>query len=379
MEVEKLHKDFIKKLEILFGKFDVETYKFSNSSNTEICRELGYSDSQFSRLIHATASEGEFKRAHKSIDRIFRIEELEKQVAHGKKAQSPTLSRKSVTMIGLVLVLVIITAVSLFVGYYDFTSDQVQDKPKDYTLQWAFESSFINPYAGLNDLPDDCDFPCYKYQGQWELDNTYKLPFFRERNGFHYLATEVKMYARCMVEKNDNGDVIEGYEYQKHEIWYDIEERPIDSFLNEESRLTKEYTQKDLRKDPNFVKLANIHTFFRNEFTIDSTAIRRTGKVIGRDLEAIPDEELQKRIGKKATVEELRTEINMIVANRLEDFSIPISCESAELINEDFHMIKEGDTMSFDCQLTTSRFPIDYRKTFVLREQYIKNKCVGGG
>jgi hypothetical protein len=379
VEVEKLHKDFIKKLEILFGKFETETFKFAKSSNTEISRELGYSDSQFSRLIHATASEGEFKRAHKNIDRILLIDKLQKQIEQSQDGTSRPRSSRAITMISLGFIVVVITAVMIVTGLYDFGANENTIPQRDYTLQWAFESAFINPYVGLNDLPDDCDFPCYKYQGQWELDKTYKLPFFRERNGFHYLATRVKMYARCMIEKSENGNMLEGYEYQRHEIWYDLRELPIDSFLNENNRLKDSYIQLEFSKDPNFVKVANIHTFFRNEFTIDSAKVHRAGKVIGRDLESVPEEQLQALIGENATVEEIKTEINMIVANRLEDFSIPITCENAEIPSADFHSITEGDKMSFDCQLTTSRFPIDYRKTFVLTEQYIKNRCVGGG
>lgn len=43
------------------------------------------------------------------------------------------------------------------------------------------------------------------------------------------------MYTRCLSEKSTVENLLEGYEYQKHEIWYDRRELPIDSFFEEGS------------------------------------------------------------------------------------------------------------------------------------------------
>jgi len=273
-------------------------------------------------------------------------------------------------------------AVLTTIGYFIFrkpsANEQSQNEiPKDYTLQWSFESAFVSPYTKLGQLPEDCDFPCYKYQGRWELKKPYKLPFFREQNGFHYLATEVNMYARCMTEKRDDGTVLEGYEYQKHELWYDKRKLPIDSFVNLNNRdnILPEYQSLDFSKDENFVKIAYVHTFFKNEFKIDQDTISRTGKVVGRDIEFIPTETLLKYLPSEAEIGDLTNQVNRIVFNRLQDFSRPIDCETTFAPNPDFHMISEGNEISFDCTLTTGRVPLNYEKAYVLIDQFIENNC----
>ena len=125
----------------------------------------------------------------------------------------------------------------------------------------------------------------------------------------------------------------------------------------------------------NFVKVATVHTFFRNEFTIEDSLIQRVGKVIGRDLEFEEEETLIEQLGNRNLVNDLKNEINRIASNRLEDFSRPISCNAAVVPDIDFHNIKDGAEMSFSCQLTTNRVSFHYTKTFVLDNQYIKNRC----
>ena len=155
-------------------------------------------------------------------------------------------------------------------------------------LEWSFNSDYVNPYTNLRELPADCYFPCYKYQGKWILKNEYKIPFFSERNGFHYVAKEAILYVKCSDNTlNNKGENFEGYEYQKHELWYDQREFPIDSFLikGSEKDVRDDYNSSNFVQDPNFVKIAEVHTFFRNQFKIDSSYVYRKGKVIGRDIE----------------------------------------------------------------------------------------------
>jgi hypothetical protein len=170
---------------------------------------------------------------------------------------------------------------------------------------------------------------------------------------------------------------MEGYEYQEHEIWYDKRELQIDSFLVDEDRtlVTDEYRNMVFEEEQNFVKVAKVHTFFRNEFEIDSTSIAREGMVIGRDVEVIDDEILLENLGTSDMVEDIKREINSIVINRVEDFSRPVSCSNSPLPNQNIHNISELDTMSFNCHLTTANAPIQYTKTYVLNDQYIETSC----
>lgn len=365
------YKSLVSKLVKLFGSFDEGNKKFRKASNSEISRELGYSDAQFSRLINGHATEGEYERANQNAERILIIKKYESEVT------SPnSISRKNFLLFGLPFVFISL-AVSFFLGQLKTPQENNSNDFSRYDmLRWSFETEYINPFVKLEHLPPDCDFPCYKYQGKWALKDPYKLPFFREQSGFHYVATEVQMYARCMTEKSNRGDIIEGYEYQKHEIWYDKRELPIDSFIvNNDNILRENYKKLDLNMDDNFVKLAYIHTFFRDEFALDSGKIKRSGKVIGRDVEFVDKEDLAEKLNGKEQVQDVVNEVNKIIANRMEDFSRPINCEFAIPANENFHDIVEGNIMTFDCRLTTSRVSMEYEKGYILDDQYIKNRC----
>ena len=77
--MEELHKNLITKLVKRYGKFNEVNNKFESTSNSKIARDLFYSDSQFSRLINNTASEGEFKRALGNIQRLLDLDALKNQ------------------------------------------------------------------------------------------------------------------------------------------------------------------------------------------------------------------------------------------------------------------------------------------------------------
>ncbi|NEV94583.1 hypothetical protein G3567_10555 [Psychroflexus sp. YR1-1] len=376
-KTENFHSSFIALLEKEYGSFNPAKNSFEATSNSKIARDLCYSDSQFSRLINNTASEGEFKRALRNVNRLLKESRLERD-------QSLDLPEKK-TSNRYVLISIIIFLLSMMV-FLLFYSDNFSFKEKENStatnsryemLKWSFENKYIKPYVKLKELPADCNYPCYKYQGKWTLKNEYKIPFFRERNGFHYVAKEAVMYVRCMDEQDNSGTSFEGYEYQKHEIWYDIREMPIDSFLvrGQTTTLRADYNTSDLEQDKNFIKIAYVHTFFKNEFKLDSTLIKRSGSVIGRDIEFLSDEILKQKTNSSTLIAELKNEVNSIAKNRLEDFSKPVNCKASPVPEEDFHSIETGDEMYFECQFSTGRFLVDYNKVFSLEEQYINNYC----
>lgn len=375
----ELHQTFISKLEVHYGTFNPEKNRFESTSNSKIARDLFYSDSQFSRLINNTASEGELIRAVNNVNRLLKVHSLQEKIDSYKLPKSKTRFSFWKKSIFVILILILLVA-SLF--YFNDRTKQnlqteVNNHPRYEMLKWSFENNYIKPYITLKELPDDCYFPCYKYQGKWELEKEYKIPFFRERNGFHYVAKEAVMYASCADRTATNGENFEGYEYQKHEIWYDKREFPIDSFLvkGSKTKVRPSYNEAELEDNPNFVKIAYVHTFFKTEFQIDSTSIQRTGKTIGRDLEFIPNEEISSKLGTKDLLKELKSEINAIARNRLEDFSKPVMCNPTKAPKADFNLIEENDMLSFDCQFSTGRFLVDYTKTYVLKDQYINNYC----
>lgn len=374
-----LHNSFISKLEEHYGKFNTDNNKFESTSNSKIARDLFYSDSQFSRLINNTASEGELTRAVQNVQRLLDVHTLKRQV--GSKDIAQTKSKSNLTWKPIIFILAVVVATIIGTAYFikkNTKQNQTVTENSRYDMfKWSFENNYIKPYITLKELPDDCYYPCYKYQGKWELKNEYKIPFFRERNGFHYVAKEAVMYATSSDKTGGNGETFDGYEYQKHEIWYDQREYPIDSFLvaGSTSKIRPSYSASNFEKDPNFVKIAYVHTFFKTLFKIDSTEIQRAGKTIGRDIEFVTDELLLGKLKSKSAIEDLKNEINSIGKNRLEDFSKPISCNPAKAPKKDFNLIEEGDELSFDCQFRTGRFLVDYNKVYVLKDQYINNYC----
>ena len=231
--MQKNYNIFISGLVELFGSYDDEAKKFANKSNSVIARELFYSDSQFSRLINQTASEGEYERANKIISRYKENQDLKNAIKGQRASLSPIdnfLLKKSF-LFPLVIAALIASAflgAKLWPAGVSITDTNPSDTEKnkmDHMLYWAFELSEVKPYTNLEELPDDCNYPCYRLQGKWQLEHEYKLPVFGEQRGFHYVAKEVNMYARCMSEKNNGGKDLEGFEYQKHEIWYDTKEK----------------------------------------------------------------------------------------------------------------------------------------------------------
>lgn len=374
--MKDLYKNLVSKLESLFGSFDEEHKKFTKAPNSEIARELGYSDAQFSRLINQNATEGEYQRANKTVERILSLIELEERLKKVGVNPKQALASPKKRVIFLIVGLIIGSLLS-YSCYVIFYQTNPMPMEKYDMLKWSFETSDIKPYVKLKDLPDDCNYPCYKYQGKWQLDKTYKLPVFTERNGFHYLAKEVILYNRCMDVQTKKGNMIEGFEYQYHEIWYDKRELPIDSFLldSKNTELSADYINSNFEKDKSFVKMAILHTFFRNEFQLDSNKVLRSGKVIGREIEFVDKEQLLDKLSSEEQVEEIVKELNAIIIKRMEDFSKPISCSIANLPQVDFHNLTQGDLMSFDCQLTTDRLSLDYTKTYRFTDQYIKSTC----
>lgn len=379
MNGDQPYKKFLSLLEQIYGPFNQDRNSFKKASNSIIARELCYSDSQFSRLINNSATQGEYERAIRNVNRALREIQLEKEADKQNTSNGRfnfnKLSFKSVYVLPVLVALIVILVISISWNFMSPTAPPNTDK--DSMLHWIFKNSSVSPYVSLNELPLDCDYPCYKYQGQWKLKDSYKIPVFRERNGFHYLAKNVNLFIRCNKEEAAEGRVMEGYEYQEHEIWYDRRELKFDSFLSDtdKTKINDEYRSLQFENDDNYVKIAYIHTFFINEFAFDSTSIKRTGQVVGRDVEFVSDNDLINELGSTEKVADIKKEINSIIINRLNDFSRPISCANSPIPDNNIHNISEGDTMSFDCQLTTANAPIQYTKTYILNDQYIQTSC----
>ncbi|MFT5955446.1 MAG: hypothetical protein ACI8QD_002299 [Cyclobacteriaceae bacterium] len=375
MKHESTFETFILKLQKLYGAFDFDKNKFVEASNSSIARELGYSDAQFSRLINKHATAGEYHRVNQNAERILALMSYEEKFAKINVNPSSALASPRKRMMFFTLGIVL---GGLFIYLLILLNrPETAEYSKYDMLTWTFESNFINPYKGLRELPTDCDYECYKYQGKWELKEEYKLPFLRERSGFHYLAKSVVSYIRCLPEENPNGKKMKGYEYQKHEIWYDILERSIGEFVADDGNQLDTYKELEFNKAKEFILIGTIHSLYTNDFLLDANGISRHGQDIGRDLEFVPEDELASQLQNKTLLEKIKREVTFIIQDPLRDFSQPSNCEIAKKPDADFHSISNGAEIVFNCEMTTAgRFRIGYSKNYVLQDQYIRDMCV---
>ena len=93
MTEEQLYTDFIANLERIYGRFSDKQKKFKKASNSQIARDLCYSDSQFSRLINKSASNGEYERAIRNTKRAINELQLKAKVGGEAKSALPFLTR----------------------------------------------------------------------------------------------------------------------------------------------------------------------------------------------------------------------------------------------------------------------------------------------
>ena len=146
-----LFKKFVSLLETIYGHFNASRNSFESTSNSKIARDLCYSDSQFSRLINNTASEGEFKRAVHNVERL----RVERKIEAGAQEKTgATVRSRYPYIIGLAFIVL-----GLILG---FVIENLINKPAQENtesaisrydmLKWSFENKYIQPYVKLREL-----------------------------------------------------------------------------------------------------------------------------------------------------------------------------------------------------------------------------------
>ncbi|MFM1878181.1 MAG: hypothetical protein RLZZ241_1047, partial [Bacteroidota bacterium] len=129
-------------------------------------------------------------------------------------------------------------------------------------------------------------------------------------------------------------------------------------------------------KDKSFVKLGNIYSLIRHEFSIEAAGISKTSNIVTRNLEVIEAEFSKIKIEEKALMKEIE-KITFGQSSRK-----PLQCEAASFPNLDFHSVGEGDTLEYRCLYniknygnTNSVSSVIYEKTYLLTNQYITTPC----
>ena len=380
-----LFTQFLEALERKYGQRDLLTSKFGTSSFGDIAKDLCISASQFSKLISGTATQGMYMRSIANIaqlEKIDRLEEEKQELTAGRaqlrqelaqaqseanqKAHRKALAYGAVAfLLGLAL-----AGLLLFRGDLGLFSEEVKlGHPLSRYFDRHFNSPYDSPYLNETEVQDYC--PCSAYEGTWALDAEYKLPLpGNKRPGVYYLAKSADVRMKCSKSDRNitgSGNHLLGYEYLVNEIWVDTEETPLSpKYFDKASKtFTEAYRQLDFSSLPQFKKLATIHSFFINNFTIYPDSIVRNGEPCGRFATDV-DQAL-------ATKYEINPK--HILENVLADLTTT-DCNSAPNPFCDPNDLREGESViGFDCYYTISTENLGigrgypYRKAFKLIKQ----------
>lgn len=389
-----LHQQFLDALEQKYGPRDLLTSKFGTSSFGDIAKDLCIGASQFSKLISGTATQGMYLR---SIDNIALLEkldllEVEKAQLETRKAQLKdeladirTASKKTAGKKALAYSLFAFS-VGALLCYLFLSKGGCNLVPQKVVLQHPlsryfdgdFNSAYDSPYLNESEVQEYC--PCSAYEGTWALNAEYKLPLpGNKRPGVYYLAKSSDVRMKCAKsQKNITGSGIHllGYEYLINEIWVDMEETPLSPkyFDKNTKSFTDAYHELNFATNPKFKKLATIHSFFINDFTIYPDSIVRRGEPCGRFAT-----DVDWALAKKHELDP-----KYILGNVLADLTTT-DCNVTANPYCDPNELKEGESViGFDCYytITTENLGIGrgypYRKAFKLVKQNYSDNLLCG-
>ena len=313
---ENLQEKFINKLIERYGEWEKITSKFGKYSFGEIADELCISNSQFSKLITGTATEGMYTRSIKNLNQLILHEDKVQELHAINLAQedlietlkkSPNQAKRNFKKLLFYGFLLLVLGVIMTVAALRFLDNEKLasrvSKSKVHINQFAqhplslyfdgdFESDYVSPY--LNELEVQSYCPCSAYEGEWALESEYIIPLPGRKPGLYYVAksADVRMKCQRAAKGDEKGKVLFAFENIHNELWVDKKQRSLSpKYFNAETKTyTKEFYQLDFEKNPDFVKVADIYSCFFNEFTINPDTIYRKGEPCGRFAEVLNQE-----------------------------------------------------------------------------------------
>lgn len=382
--MKELQQEFLERLEQKYGKWDKATSNFGIHSLGMIASDLSISASQLTKLLSGTATEGMYARSIDNVERLIRFEQAQQELTQTKIAQERlehrvqsllTRTRNFTARTALFSVLALVAGgVSVFLYFRYFqvgeTLSFIEEKhPLAAFFDREFDADFQSPYLKESDVQDYC--PCSAFEGEWSLAESYKLPLpGNKRPGIYYLAKSADVRMKC--SKSDTliagkGRVLLAYEYLINEIWLDKEMVPLSPtyFDKTTKAFTPAFHELDFEENPNFERVATIHSFFINRFEIYDDSIVRRGEPCGRFATDV-DERL---------VSEYAIDLKHILEDVLSDLS-QTNCSSTPNDFCDPNLLKEGQSViSFDCLYTIRTENLGfgggypYRKGYKLEKQ----------
>jgi hypothetical protein len=195
------------------------------------------------------------------------------------------------------------------------------------------------------------------------------------------LAKSADVRMKCAKSRKritGSGMHLLGYEYLINEIWVDTEETPLSPkyFDKATKSFTEAYHQLNFSTNPRFKKLATIHSFFINDFTITPDSIFRMGEPCGRFATDVD----------WALAQKYEIDPKYILGNVLADLTTT-DCNAAANPYCDPNDLKEGKSViGFDCYYTIRTENLGmgrgypYRKAFkLIKQNYSDNLLCGCG
>lgn len=349
---------FIQKLEEQYGPWEKATSRFGNATFGKIATDLCISASQFSKLIYGTATEGMYTRSIRNIERLI----LEKKIiaqrdeALLQQKRSQHMLRKRQKLYRWILVSFVLLSLALGTGvvYYflqgtaswNAGGEAALAHPLAPYFDREFNAAYDSPYLNESEVQDYC--PCSAFEGRWSLSEPYKLPLpGNKRPGVYYLGKSADVRMKCSKSDTLNagkGNVLVAYEYLINEIWVDIKQTPLSPtyFDKEHKVFTASFDSLSFENNPQFRKVATIHSFFIDKFEIYPDSITRKGEPCGRFATDI-DQELVRtyEIDLKSALQDVLGDLNKT------------DCRSSPNPYCDPNDLREGESiLSFDCQYT---------------------------
>lgn len=378
---DSLQDQFIQKLEALYGPWERSTSRFGNATFGKVAADLCVSPSQFSKLISGAATEGMYTRSIRNIERLEReqqaLQEREdavvkwQTVASKLRRQSKRAKRKLLLFSLLALVLgggiayVIISQSTALETAAEFE----QRHPLTPYFDREFNAAYDSPYLRESEVQAYC--PCSAYEGRWSLSAPYKLPLpGNKKPGIYYLGKSADVRMKCSKSDTSSagkGKVMVAYEYLVNEIWVDTKLTPLSPtyFDKEQKVFTPTFDSLVFEGNPQFKKVATIHSFFIDKFEIYPDSITRSGEPCGRFATDI-DQEL---------VRTYEIDLKNVLQNVLGDLNKTDCNPSPNPYCDPNDLQEKESVISFDCMYTIQSENLGmgggypYRKGYRLEKQ----------
>lgn len=389
---ENLYEKFVKNLEEKYGKWEDLTSSFGHTKFGKIAEDLCVSSSQFTKLISGGATEGTYIRAIKNVEQLKNLDSLKEENKSLKKEtdrliatlKKPAIDKSSNLKYWILATLIAFALGGTIVGsFLDEQSSSPNKKSNHFNhpLSKFFDKDFLadfdSPYLNESEVQKYC--PCSGYEGKWELASNYYFPLPGSRKpGVYYVAKEGDIRLKCAKIMNPSkaGTNLIGFERLLHEIWVDKRKRSfIPTFFDPQSMTyTEAFKNLNFDTNPDFEKVAYIHSFFVDQFTLSSDSIYRIGEPCGRYAEIINPE----------LVNELELDFKHLLNNVIGNLT-HTNCSSSYNPYCNPNDLVEGESeLSFDCLFTikTENLGIGggypYSKKYRLIEQNYSDNLLCG-